>query len=140
MSLYGFVPDEKITMKRRNTPLKQALLELLEQSGSALSQDMIEQRLQVAADKVTIYRMLNRFCEDGIAHRAVSEGGKNYYALCRGCNAHQHTHDHFHFKCICCEKVECLNDRIIVHLPDGYKALNMNCWVSGYCSACALSI
>jgi Fur family transcriptional regulator, ferric uptake regulator len=123
-------------MKRRNTPVKEALLELLEHSDSALSQDMIEQRLSISADKVTIYRMLNRFCEDGITHRAVSEEGKNYYALCKECSHEKHTHDHFHFRCLNCGRVECLHNNVIVSLPKGYKATNMNCWISGYCSSC----
>lgn len=123
-------------MKRRNTPAKQSILQLLEQSESALSQDMIEQRLGGAADRVTIYRILNSFCEDGIAHRAVSDDGKNYFALCQGCSSRQHTHDHFHFRCLNCLKVECMKEDITVQLPKGYQALNMNCWISGYCADC----
>lgn len=124
-------------MKRRNTPVKAAILELLEESDIALSQDMIEQQLKIAADKVTIYRVLNRFCEDGITHRAVSEEGKNYYALCRSCGHEEHTHDHFHFRCLLCDRVECLRETIVVKLPKGYKGVNMNCWISGYCKNCS---
>jgi|SRR5215217_949358 len=124
-------------MKRRNTPVKQAILGMLEQSATALSQDMIEKDLDIAADKVTIYRVLNSFCEDGIVHRAVSEEGKSYYALCKGCKGEKHVHNHFHFKCIRCEKVECLQERVAIKLPERYTFATMNCWVSGYCKDCA---
>lgn len=126
---------ENRSTKRRNTPVKQAILELLEQSEAALSQDMIEQRLPIAADRATIYRMLQRFCDDGLAHRAVSDEGKSYYALCRDCGQ-KHTHDHFHFRCLSCEKVECLHEPVELRLPRGYRAEQLNCWVSGYCRDC----
>lgn len=123
-------------MKRRNTPIKTAILALLETSDAALSQDMIEQQLTVPADKATIYRMLHRFCEDGITHRVVSEEGKNYYALCRGCAHEKHAHDHFHFRCLSCDRVECLREKIVATLPKGYRGVTMNCWISGYCRDC----
>ncbi len=123
-------------VKRRNTPAKQAILKLLETSKVALSQDMIEDTIKGEVDRVTIYRVLNRFCEDGIAHRAVSEEGKSYYALCRHCDDNHHQHDHFHFKCINCEKVECLKETVTLKLPRGYRFASMNCWVNGYCNDC----
>ncbi|GAA4312230.1 Fur family transcriptional regulator [Nibribacter koreensis] len=123
-------------MKRRSTPTQQSILSLLQTAGSALSQDMIEQKLKGEADRVTIYRVLNRFCEDGITHRIVSDDGKYYFALCRSCEKHHHTHDHFHFKCVTCLRVECLPEQVKLTLPQGYKAEQVNCWVSGYCASC----
>ncbi|WP_207433151.1 Fur family transcriptional regulator [Sabulibacter ruber] len=123
-------------MKRRNTPAQQAILAMLKSSPSALSQDMIEQQLKGEADRVTIYRVLNRFCEDGLTHRIVSDDGKSYFALCKKCEKHHHAHDHFHFRCVHCQKVECLEEEVKASLPAGYSALNVNCWVSGYCAEC----
>ncbi|MFC6996012.1 Fur family transcriptional regulator [Rufibacter roseus] len=124
-------------MKRRNTPTQQAILTILKDTGTALSQDVLVQRLKGEADRVTIYRVLNRFCEDGITHRIVSDEGKSYFALCRNCQQHQHTHDHFHFRCLSCQRVECLPEQVEVNLPKGYKAENVNYWVSGYCAGCS---
>lgn len=124
-------------MKRRNTPARQEILEIIEKSSSALSQDMIEQQMTIEADRVTIYRLLNRFCEDGIAHKIVAEDGKSYFARCNSCDEHQHHHDHFHFKCIKCAVIECLNQPINITLPAGYQVTEMNCVVNGICSKCA---
>ena len=72
-------------MKRRNTPAKNEVLMLLKNSASAQSQDMIEEQMNGKMDRVTIYRILNSFYEDGIVHRITSDEGKHYYALCNTC-------------------------------------------------------
>lgn len=126
----------KPLVKRRNTPAKKAILDMLEISQTALSQDMIEEEMKGKMDRVTMYRILNAFCEDGIAHKVVSDEGKTYYALCNNCENEKHYHDHFHFKCLRCSKVECLKDEIQITLPQQYTSVNVNCWVSGYCSQC----
>ena len=68
-------------MKRRNTPSKEAILDLLVNTGKAMSRDAIEQKLDLEIDRATIYRVLNRFCEDGMVHRIVAEDGKQYFAV-----------------------------------------------------------
>lgn len=123
-------------MKRRNTPSKQAVLTMLQNAGSALSQDMIEAQMKGIMDRVTIYRVLNTFCEDGITHRILSDDGKYYYALCHSCSDTSHSHDHFHFRCLSCAVVECLPQQIVLTLPQGYRMATANCWVSGYCKSC----
>ena len=84
------------------------MLQLLESSHSALSQDTLEKKVKGKMDRVTIYRVLNRFCEDGIAYKIVSDEGKYYYALCRSRKEDHHSHEHIHFRCLNCQKVECL--------------------------------
>lgn len=125
-------------MNRRNTATKQLILQVLEASPSALSQDLLEEQIGDRMDRVTIYRVLNRFREDGIVHKIVSDEGKFYYALCRDCNTKHpdHRHDHIHFRCLVCQKVECLPNEIKPKLPRGYQSLLSNYWISGYCSDC----
>ena len=125
-------------MKRRNTPAKTAILTLLKEANAALSQDMIETEIKGEMDRVTIYRVLNSFCEDGITHKILADDGKYYFALCHSCNEHNHDHDHFHFKCINCQKVECLDEQVTVTLPTGYVQKSITSWVSGYCKTCAV--
>ncbi|RZJ55293.1 MAG: transcriptional repressor [Flavobacterium sp.] len=124
-------------MKRRNTNSKDNVLSILKSANAALSQDMIEAAVNGEMDRVTIYRVLNRFCEDGIAHRAMADDGKYYFALCKGCKQERHTHDHHHFRCLSCSRVECLQDTVVAHLPEGYVQAGINSWVTGYCKSCS---
>ncbi len=71
-----FVKENVVKMKRRNTPSKEAVLDLLISTGKAMSRDAIEQKINVEIDRATIYRVLNRFCEDGLVHKIVAEDGK----------------------------------------------------------------
>lgn len=123
-------------MKRRNTATKEAVLSSLRQADSALSHDMIQESISPSADRTTIYRILNRFCDDGLIHRIVADDGKQYFAICATCEGDDHKHDHFHFRCLNCEKVECLENEVSVNLPAGYRATNFNGVVSGYCKQC----
>lgn len=77
---------KNMKLKRRNTPSKEAVLAVLATSGKAMSQDAIEKKIKLAVDRATIYRILNRFCEDGILHKIVAENGKQYFALCVRCD------------------------------------------------------
>jgi Fur family ferric uptake transcriptional regulator len=124
-------------MKRRNTPTKQAVLALITESGSALSQDAIEERITVKINRATIYRILNQFCEDGILCRIITGNGKQYFAL-RDKKEDQVINDfHFHFRCLKCQQVECLPSTINFPAPKGYVLKDANCVLSGICKVCA---
>lgn len=124
-------------MKRRNTPAKNTILSILKSADTALSQDMIESNVKGEMDRVTIYRVLNSFCEDGITHKILADDGKYYFALCLTCKDGQHQHDHFHFRCLACQKVECLDESVSVSLPEGYVQKSITSWITGYCRACS---
>ncbi|MEN7551654.1 transcriptional repressor [Rapidithrix thailandica] len=124
-------------MKRRNTQSKQEILNVLKESGKALSHDMIQSEIPSKTDRATIYRVLNRFCDDGITHRIVGDDGKQYFALCLDCSQKKHKHNHFHFRCIECGKVECLENEITVPLPEGYVSQSFNGLISGLCKDCS---
>lgn len=123
-------------MKRRNTPAKQAVLDILKLSERALSQEDIEKEVKGTMDRVTVYRVLNSFCEDGYIHKILSDDGKHYFAICLNCQEKKHSHNHFHFRCLKCQKMECLKEEVKVNLPEGYQFENANCLVTGYCSDC----
>lgn len=124
-------------MLRRNTPAKQKIRQLLTANSGAMSQDMLEEQLKGQVDRVTIYRVLAGFCEDGILHRVVADDGKSFYALCAGCSAEKHNHQHAHFRCVDCRKVECLPYSAQPKLPVGYSLQSMNFWISGQCKSCS---
>lgn len=125
-------------MKRRNTPAKEAVLSVLSASAKAMSQDAIEQKLSIEADRATIYRVLNRFCEDGVLHRIVAEDGKQYFAVCIQCDDKKKTPlHHFHFRCTQCETIECLPLPVHFTLQAGYQVERVNCVLTGVCKDCA---
>lgn len=120
-------------MARRKTPSKSAILGILKEAGSPLSHDMLQDRLEKEMDRTTIYRILNRFHEDGVIHKVVCDDGKQYFSYCW---RNDQNHNHFHFRCQKCGRVECLNKKIRIDLPKGYEAKTFNGVISGYCSNC----
>lgn len=126
-------------MKRRKTQSKTEILEVLKSSGHALSHDMIQANVDSGIDRATIYRVLNRFCEDGKVHRIVGDDGKQYFAICPNCGERKqvHSHNHIHFRCLQCGKVECLGGDISIPLPEGYVARVHNLVISGFCNECS---
>jgi len=124
-------------MKRRNTPSKEAVLDVLTRSKKALSHEAIEQKIPIGIDRATIYRVLNRFCEDGLVHRIVAEDGKQYFAVCMQCEQQRFTDNHFHFRCICCQSLECLPETVHFSVPGGYQVQHVNCVLTGTCKDCS---
>lgn len=124
-------------MKRRNTPTKEAVLALLTTAGKAMSQDAIEKKIDVTIDRATIYRVLNRFCEDGILHKIVAEDGKQYFAVCIKCDEKKLDDHHFHFRCKNCQTIECLAVPVQFSLPAGYNVESVNCVLTGVCKDCS---
>lgn len=124
-------------MKRRNTASKDAVLAVLANSRKAMSQDAIVKQMDVDADRATIYRILNRFCEDKIVHRIVADDGKQYFAVCIKCEGKKSIpENHFHFRCTSCETIECLPSLVQFTVPKGYKVGQLNCVLVGLCKEC----
>lgn len=122
--------------KRRNTISKEAVLAVLTHSKKAMSQDAIIKKLEVDVDRATVYRILNRFCEDEIVHRIVADDGKQYFAMCVKCDENTIPDNHFHFRCTKCETIECMPSMVEFSVPDEYKVLRMNCVLIGVCKEC----
>jgi len=125
-------------MKRRNTPAKKAVLALLAETGEAMCGDAIAQRLTIKINRATVYRILNRCCEDGIIHRIVAEDGKQYFAIRPTYLDEAPADHHFHFRCLKCQTIECLPTAVDLSVPNGYQVKRVNCVLSGICSNCAI--
>ncbi|MDR2498220.1 MAG: TonB-dependent receptor [Tannerellaceae bacterium] len=124
--------------QRRNTRTKQMILEVLASSNSALSREEISKRLSKKMDRVTLFRILQSFCDEGKLHRVVGDDGAIYYALCSGCTAGNHHDAHPHFHCIACNEVTCIGEAVAGQaLPTGYSALSFVSYISGYCRKCS---
>ncbi|PBQ30918.1 transcriptional regulator [Sphingobacteriaceae bacterium] len=125
-------------MKRRNTESQDAVLSILTASRKAMSQHAIENKMDVEADRVTVYRILNRFVEDGIVHKIVADDGKQYFAVCVKCDDKKKLPDnHFHFRCTKCETIQCMPTLVNFSVPRGYKVEKLNCVLVGVCKDCA---
>ncbi len=123
-------------MIRRSTPTKEAVIAVLDASTKAMSQDAIEQKIEIEIDRATIYRVLNQFCEDEIVHRIVADDGKQYFAVCRKCDQKTFPDNHFHFRCLKCQTIECLPVQVNFALPDSYTVEKVNCVLGGRCASC----
>jgi Fur family ferric uptake transcriptional regulator len=125
-------------MKRRNTTSKEAVLSILTTTRKAMSQHAIEQQLNVDVDRATIYRVLNRFCDDGVIHKIVADDGKQYFAVCVKCDDRKKVPDnHFHFRCTTCQTIECLPVIVQFSVPKGYQVDLVNCVLTGICKDCS---
>lgn len=121
-------------MVKRNTKAKQAVIDCFKNHSFGLKpEDLIKELPQF--DKVTIYRILHSFLEDGIIHKAVSDDGNSYFFKCETCKE-VHFHNHYHFKCSKCGNVECIKKEIEVNLPKNYTLENINFWITGLCEKC----
>lgn len=124
-------------IKRRNTATQEAVLTVLKNKRKAMSQDAIVKQIDISADRATIYRILNRFCEDEIVHKIVADDGKQYFAVCIKCDEKTMPVNHFHFRCTKCETIECLPTSVEFSLPEKYSVEQMNCVLVGICKDCS---
>lgn len=123
--------------QKRNTKTKEMVMNVLNDSTSALCHEDIEKNLSGKMDRVTIYRILQGFCNDGKVHKILGDNGKTYYALCNCCSAGNHQDNHIHFRCIGCETISCLNETVVPPvLPKGYRVSGFSFLISGYCPNC----
>jgi len=109
---------EKI-LKNHNlncTEMQIATLDVLIQAEQPVSRvDILDSLKNKNPDKTTIYRVLERFCEKGIVHKAYVGKRAWEYELADKCTDQK---CHPHFKCTNCGKVTCLFD-VHVSLVEG---------------------
>lgn len=122
--------------KRRNTATQDAVLAVLTEKKRAMSHEAIVKQMPVTADRATIYRILNRFCEDQLIHKIVADDGKQYFAVCIKCDEKTIPENHFHFRCTQCETIECMPSLVEFSLPEKYVVQQMNCVLVGVCKDC----
>lgn len=125
--------------KLRITDCRLDVLDLFISRGHALSQKDLEDEL-TEYDRVTLYRTLHSFMENGLLHRIPSDSGFATYGLCFDtCTPEHHHHDHVHFKCMECGQLECIDDHIKipeVSLPNKYQASDIDVIINGLCANC----
>ncbi|WP_114784690.1 Fur family transcriptional regulator [Botryobacter ruber] len=123
----------------RKTKCRLDILDLFLSHQQALAHADIEQVLGDRYDRVTIYRTLYSFKEQGLLHSINDISGAVKFALCQeACSQHQHYDNHIHFSCTQCGQTFCLNEVHIpaMTLPAGYSVHNLHFSAEGICKAC----
>ena len=108
-------------------------------SEGALAHADIEKNIGNEFDRVTVYRTLQTFFENGIIHQIPTTDNTVLYALCKeSCEAGHHHDEHVHFICNRCDKTICLDEITVptVKLPKGFKPIQKAMIVKGICTEC----
>lgn len=90
-------------------------------------------------DRVTLYRTIKTFEENGLVHRIEDGSGSTKFALCEAdCSIDGHQDLHVHFYCTKCKETHCLPKVFVpeVSLPASYIAQERQLVIKGICSNC----
>ena len=121
----------------RRTGPRTAILGVLIQAGKPLTQEEIASKLGSAvANKVTIYRVLERFCEAGLVHKAFMQKRTWHFELADKCTERQ---CHPHFTCKECGVISCLVDlpvSIVAGVQKGFVIHRQRVQLEGLCPRC----
>lgn len=122
----------------RPTTMRLLVLEVLSRQSNAIGLTELE-KLFERSDRITLYRTLKTFQENGLVHSIDDGTGAPKYALCEiGCECDVDRDLHVHFHCRICTETFCLPKYKIppLALPEKFKAEEANLVVKGICSKC----
>jgi Fur family transcriptional regulator, ferric uptake regulator len=138
MAIKTDINDLLLQHKLRKTPNRAAILGEFLKTRFALSHGDLEQTLS-DFDRVTIYRTLSSFVEQGLIHKVMDDSGTTKYALCsEHCSEHRHDDAHVHFSCNKCGHTFCLDHMPVPEpkLPRSYVVQDYNFLIQGVCKNC----
>ena len=120
--------------------MRRAVLAAVSGKGYALTGAEIETgNRRQTLDRITLYRTLKSFEQQGLIHRVIDDTDVLRYAACSiECSAGAHFDNHVHFKCGVCSHTYCLSQVAIpaVQLPGGFQAERRDFLLSGVCGFC----
>lgn len=135
----GIIKDLLHAQGLKKTPIRTEMLTLFMAHDFALSANDIVARMKAGHDKVTVYRALASFEENGILHKASDAGQGVKYALCgHNCPNEIHTDQHAHFVCDECNQTYCLEDVKVpeVEVSGEFSVNRVNYTLGGICKEC----
>ena len=131
--------EEKLYKKHiRPTAMRLLVLETLSGQKTAISLSNLEKSFE-NSDRITLYRTLKTFKENGLVHRIDDGTGAPKYALCEeGCDCDIERDLHVHFHCKMCNETFCLPKYKIpeIGLPEKFRPEEANLVVKGICAKC----
>ena len=123
----------------RPTSTRRAVLQAFSGKPYALASADIERELGASTDRITLYRTLRAFEQQGLLHRVADETDVVRYAACSiECSSGAHFDNHVHFKCEACERTFCLSQVAVppVILPGRFSAQRRDYLLWGSCGQC----
>lgn len=136
---YSELKDIIKNHKLRVTDCRIDVLGIFLEKDKAVSIRDLEENLP-DYDRVTLYRTLNSFTENGLVHKIPGDTGFAFYGLCHStCTSSSHLHNHIHFKCTSCGSLECLEKEIEIPdltLPGNYSFSDIDIIMNGRCGKC----
>lgn len=122
----------------RVTDTRLQILDIFQTKTFALSQPDLMELLPETTDRVTVYRILERFVQHGLLHEVADFSGAIHYALCQDqCDEAIHRHDHLHFHCRICKTTRCTNVQFAQFtLPEGFSIEKTSLLIEGVCNTC----
>ncbi|WP_421918129.1 Fur family transcriptional regulator [Marinifilum sp.] len=123
------------THKLKRTSCREGILEVVMNSGHALSENEIRESLTSNYDRTTFYRSFKTLEENNILHKIVVDNQLVKYALHHSITRKQ---EHAHFYCSICKMVKCLDNIPIQKyaLPDGFSDNETEVIIKGTCPTC----
>lgn len=117
------------------TSCRQSIIGAMMFSGTAISEEEIREKVEGTYDRTTFYRTFKTLIQNGIIHKIVVDKLLVKYALSEH---HDGNRSHIHFYCNHCGKVECMAETEIISpvLPEGYKQVQTELIIKGFCKNC----
>ncbi|MDT7830828.1 transcriptional repressor [Flavobacteriaceae bacterium S356] len=120
----------------RKTKSVGLLLNVFNQSKSALSVVHLIENLKASMNKTTVYRILDRLEQEGVVHSFLDKDGLTWYAKCTECTSHEHSDVHPHFQCNDCGTIECLSIDISIPTISDRQIDSADVLLQGTCPSC----
>lgn len=128
-------------LKRRSirpTAMRLLVLNTLQRQSAAISLSDLEHAFE-RSDRITLYRTLKTFEENGLVHGIDDGTGAPKYALCQdGCECDYAQDMHVHFYCRSCNQTVCLPQLKVpeMDLPPDFAPEEANLVIKGVCAKC----
>lgn len=124
----------------RPTKKRSCVLNFFQSNTHPLSSREVYERLQgletsLSMDRVTVYRILDLFTEQGVLHRIPSPDQIDRYCLVMRPNEHEHAH----FFCTHCGQIECMDAslfewKVVPQIQERMSHFHLQ--IDGLCESC----